>query len=217
MEPEAEPEVAGDESGLFGNAGMVLMVLVGIYAALAQRHLNANGLAVAVAVPVLSAILTMLWRKASPEEPAAVVEEEVKSPKKELKAPKKEAKSDSEEELDLIWEADWTDPEARQQVVKQLSESEVPRPVEVFELSDTPTWLARLQHRRVQAQRSGKLKLVHKLDKEIEHAMKTVSVPDPGAHVRLAAGKEAAEVPEDDIWSMDWSALRPEAVPVAVA
>ena len=30
--------------------------------------------------------------------------------------------------------------------------------LEVFELSDTPTWLAQLQKRRLQAQRSGKLK-----------------------------------------------------------
>jgi len=125
---------------------------------------------------------------------------------------------------DPLWSADWTKP------AQLPAEARPVQPAEVFELNDTPTWLARLQQRRHQAERAGKKKLVQKIDKEIAEAQKAHGAPvaatvDPAATAAAAAvdrasapksggagGKALEETASslEDVWSMDWAALNPQ-------
>ncbi|CAJ1396406.1 unnamed protein product [Effrenium voratum] len=201
--PQRSRDAGAIGDGFLGNAGVLLMLFLGAYLALAQRvssHLL-------LAVPVLLAAGLMTWGTRASSEDAAAESTKIKG--------SKEERTGSVDEVDPIWTADWTNPEERGQVAKKLQESEGPRPVEVFELSDTPTWLVRLQQRRDQAQRASNTKLVQRLDKQISKAM-TTKMSEPGPRIRPAAGKDAAEdSSEDDVWDMDWSKHKSE--PVAVA
>eukprot|EP00930_Biecheleria_cincta_P028659 TRINITY_DN19998_c0_g1_i1.p1 TRINITY_DN19998_c0_g1~~TRINITY_DN19998_c0_g1_i1.p1 ORF type:complete len:242 (-),score=52.72 TRINITY_DN19998_c0_g1_i1:75-800(-) len=121
------------------------------------------------------------------------------------------AEQEGDDDIDPIWEVDWTNAEQRGAAARQLSETAAPMSAEVFELNDTPTWLARLQQRRDQAQRAGKVKLVQKIDKEIAGAMKDQAISlRKDAESRSDRGQACVNGPvdssqEDDVWSMDWT------------
>lgn len=116
---------------------------------------------------------------------------------------------DSSDE-DPVWNTDWT-----------TLRPPPGQPAEVFEMNDTPTWLARLQHRRNQAERAGKKKLVQKIDKEIAEATAQVeaalkarsSTKDPAGKPGATCAAESSSGQagsHEDVWSMDWAAWSPK-------
>ncbi|CAE7456381.1 unnamed protein product [Symbiodinium natans] len=210
-------------------------VLFGAYIAVAHRWLDRQHLMLAIIAggPDLSGVVPLLVAALTASCLAFF-----RSAKRRLPASKQE------EDVDPIWMADWTNREdltdvcsdvifglpkqlastnqpcvasvEREEVAKKLQKAEPPR--KVFDLNDTPTWLAQMHKRKEQAQRAGKDKLVQKLDKEIEQATRSKSLTvTKGPELR--AGREAAEAAhEDDVWSMDWSNWRSfESAPAAVA
>jgi len=121
---------------------------------------------------------------------------------------------------DPVWDADWANLVMKMRPVVNEQVSSPKAPVEVFELNDTPTWLARMQQRRDQALRAGKQKLVQKIDKEIDNAQRA-HAPDPrgvsaGAASATATPRGPSQDPKaprcatDDVYGMDWSALSAE-------
>mmetsp|Transcript_17717 Transcript_17717/g.44871 ORF Transcript_17717/g.44871 Transcript_17717/m.44871 type:complete len:313 (+) Transcript_17717:104-1042(+) len=115
---------------------------------------------------------------------------------------------------DPMWDADWANLniQGRPDVTEAHSPSKAP--VEIFELNDTPTWLARLQQRRDQALRMGKQKLVQKIDKEIAIARRAHAEDSTKSSVGVASAVAAHEGQKktprgvsDDVYGMDWSAL----------
>lgn len=105
---------------------------------------------------------------------------------------------------DSIWMADWTD------VARAANRPLKAHVTEMFEIHDKATWLARLQRRREQAERTGKKKLVQKIQKEIAEAQKAVDsqrkVPRM-LHRDVVVEPGATAGSPDDIWSMDWVSL----------
>mmetsp|Transcript_27244 Transcript_27244/g.63924 ORF Transcript_27244/g.63924 Transcript_27244/m.63924 type:complete len:256 (+) Transcript_27244:48-815(+) len=104
-------------------------------------------------------------------------------------------------EEDPVWNADWAT------LMPSSGQS-----AEVFEMNDTPTWLARLQHRRDQAERAGKKRLVQRIDKEMamaEAASKSRS-PAKDAAARPEAGADGQASSHDDVWSLDWADCSPK-------
>eukprot|EP00439_Symbiodinium_sp_Y106_P076943 s536_g16.t1 len=214
---------AGGSTSLIGdNIGQILMVLFGAYFAIAHRWLGRQNLVLATLVPLLVAALTAsslaVFRSAKRWHPSSK-QEDVTAECFQADEAKEMAEKEDEEDVDPIWMADWTNREEllklfcarskhqeREEVARKLQEAEPPRKAEVFDLNDTPTWLAQMQKRREQAQRAGKDKLVQKLDKEIEQALsKSLTAKGP----ELRAGREAEEMHhEEDVWSMDWSNWR---------
>mmetsp|Transcript_84692 Transcript_84692/g.224923 ORF Transcript_84692/g.224923 Transcript_84692/m.224923 type:complete len:267 (-) Transcript_84692:216-1016(-) len=106
---------------------------------------------------------------------------------------------DSSDE-DPVWNTDWA-----------TLQPQPGQPAEVFEMNDTPTWLARLQHRRNQAERAGKKKLVQKIDREIADASLKARSLSKGALAQVSTcAAESSSVQagsSEDIWSMDWAEL----------
>lgn len=88
-----------------------------------------------------------------------------------------------------------------------------PEHVEVFELSDMSTWFTRLQQRREQALRSGKTKLVRKIDREIDFQVERCRNQQPtGSAAAFCNGQTDDRQAElDDIWDEDWSDLHVKA------
>jgi len=118
-----------------------------------------------------------------------------------------------EEEDDPLWSADWA-------AVK----TELPPPdsqsacMEVFELheNDIPMWIARLEQRRDQAQRAGKLKLAQRLAKQIaegksaermrpSNSSKQVYSKVSGRGADTEETQEAGDSDEDELWNSDWT------------
>mmetsp|Transcript_101520 Transcript_101520/g.291362 ORF Transcript_101520/g.291362 Transcript_101520/m.291362 type:complete len:307 (-) Transcript_101520:262-1182(-) len=122
---------------------------------------------------------------------------------------------------DPIWDVDWANL-AMQPKPSGDNDPTSPSSVEVFELNDTPTWLARMQQRREQALRAGKQKLVLKIDKEVADALRMQASEPPRKRESRVASSASAPVQEpakdanEDIYGMDWSVL-PEDTPKAVA
>lgn len=81
--------------------------------------------------------------------------------------------------------------------------------IEVFDLSDVSTWLARLQHRREQAVRTGRTRLVRKIDREMDmEAEKSRRRGPIGPLAAFCNGTEGEEPVElDSVWCKDWSCL----------
>ncbi|CAE8728915.1 unnamed protein product [Polarella glacialis] len=221
-----------NSSNGLGPAGVVMMVVIGMFCALAPRlgwNSSAYGVdhfAYAFMITLALTGITVLvrggFRTASPVRatalPAAAPSDRG-SPGRQATptARRSPAKVQEEQAEDALWNTDWTDPAERGEVAEQLKAAAPKRLVEVFELNDTPTWLARLQLRREQAHRAGKNKLVQKIDKEIADAVKAnaispqhLSASQPS---QVAAPAQADSTPrdDDDIWSMDWTALSPTA------
>ncbi|CAE7875336.1 unnamed protein product [Symbiodinium necroappetens] len=209
MGAKAKMHAAGGSTSLIGdNIGQILMVLFGAYFAVAHRWCR-QSLLLATLVPLLVAALTAsllaVFRSAKRWHTSSTPED-VTAECVQADEAKEKAEKEDEEDVDPIWMADWTNREEREEVARKLQEAEPPRKAEVFDLNDTPTWLAQMQKRREQAQRAGKDKLVQKLDKEIDQALsKSLTAKGP----ELRAGREAEEMHhEEDVWSMDWSSWR---------
>lgn len=123
---------------------------------------------------------------------------------------------------DPVWDADWANLVMQMKPDADGQKSSPKTPVEVFELNDTPTWLARMQQRRDQALRAGKQKLVQKIDKEIADVRKARALESPrGASIGVSSAVASAKgerretkapnsAPEEDVYGMDWSALHAE-------
>lgn len=115
------------------------------------------------------------------------------------------AQSAPADEDDPVWNADWTT------LVQSCTEPEPKQAAEVFALNDTPTWLARLQQRRDQAERAGKRKLVQKIDREMAEAQRASGPPRGNAVPSALQGSaESGGSGQDDVWSMDWAAWVPD-------
>ncbi|CAE7602980.1 unnamed protein product [Symbiodinium sp. CCMP2592] len=179
------------------------MVLFGAYFAIAHRWLGRQNLVLATLVPLLVAALTAsslaVFRSAKRWHPSSKPEDVTAEC---LQADEAKEMAEKEDEVH------GTSKRASEAVLRTKEREEVARKLQeaVFDLNDTPTWLAQMQKRREQAQRAGKDKLVQKLDKEIEQALsKSLAAKGP----ELRAGREAEEMHhEEDVWSMDWSNWR---------
>eukprot|EP00440_Ansanella_granifera_P031166 gb/GFBE01033842.1/.p1 GENE.gb/GFBE01033842.1/~~gb/GFBE01033842.1/.p1 ORF type:complete len:246 (+),score=60.00 gb/GFBE01033842.1/:1-738(+) len=238
-QPELCTQFRRGSDGGSGHAGIAVMVTIGTFWALAPRFglrisVQSVDFGLAILVTFVVAGLTLFWSARRSllgseleecEEPASTASKASRSatPAKRSKV-EAETLQGQEEELDPIWSADWTNAEERGAVAKQLFEASGPRPAEVFELNDTPTWLARLQQRRDQAQRAGKVKLAQKIEKEIAEATRSQAITAPrGAEARANFGQDHSrnkDLPEDDdIWDMDWSnwSTRESALPTVAA
>jgi len=81
--------------------------------------------------------------------------------------------------------------------------------VQVFGMSDVSTWFTRLQQRREQAIRSGKAKLMRKIDRELDTEVEKARQQGPtGAQAAFCNGEVDEEPPEkDSVWGMDWVGL----------
>lgn len=96
-------------------------------------------------------------------------------------------------------------------------EEQPPECVEVFALSDVSTWFTRLQQRREQALRSGKTKLVRKIDREIDLESEKSRQKDSQAALCNGHTEEEESSEMDGIWGEDWASLPVAAVGIANA
>jgi len=109
---------------------------------------------------------------------------------------------DDEDEDDLeseddMWDADWSN------LPKKVANPSEEADAEMFSLNDTPTWLARLEGRREQAERAGKKKLVAKIEKEIVEATRQHKMQS------VTKGKFPDTTPKtetEDMFESDWAA-----------
>jgi len=224
----ADPSAGGE------GPAIAVMVAIGSCWALAPRmgwkfSLSASWQilsAVSVTLAVLGLTVWWTWKTSEASEKCKAQEEASEKCSAQEDRHREEVameEESEEEELDPLWETDWTNAEERGAVAKHILEAEAPWEAEVFELNDTPTWLARLQQRRGQAKRAGKIKLVQKIEKEIIDAQKAQkgSPPKRGKNLSDSPSHDRAQMPEEDnVWNMDWSnfAHREQVLPtIAVA
>lgn len=222
-----------DEVDTLASAGIAVIVLLGAFLAVAPRlgyREVQDNCAVAFIFTCAAIVISLLVRNHfySGIESPAEEHPDVGANKSEIPDAKRRGSSQDEnldeEHEDPLWNADWSNAEERGVVARQLSASIPPRPAEVFEMNDTPTWLASLQKRRDQAQRAGKTKLVQKIEKEIADAARAHALSPQKERERpssrpmpdernsskgtLQQEQKEHEVENDeDVWDMDWSAL----------
>jgi len=141
----------------------------------------------------------------------------------------------SELEEDPMWSTDWTAervPTARdhdslpaldnvewskdccieeQPDIIAFENHRLPDPCQVYDLSDVTTWFTRMQQRREQALRSGKSKLVRKIDREIdlqaEKSRQQGSTDSQAAICNPTASLDEETADMDGIWGQDWASL----------
>eukprot|EP00933_Yihiella_yeosuensis_P073840 TRINITY_DN82609_c0_g1_i1.p1 TRINITY_DN82609_c0_g1~~TRINITY_DN82609_c0_g1_i1.p1 ORF type:complete len:259 (+),score=66.21 TRINITY_DN82609_c0_g1_i1:87-863(+) len=233
----------GDDA--VSQVGIVVMLIVGILCAVAPRLGWTNGLsgpkqfaigfAVTAAVSALTILVRRQWQEELPAQPSrdstsapatpsargVATDSKLRARHSRHREAGDEDTDDEIDEDDPLWSADWTNEEERGAAVKQLLASTPPRPAEVFELNDTPTWLARLQQRRDQAHRAGKTKLVQKIDKEILEATKAAAfMTPPKESVKKPSRKSSASEKDldeadcgedkenqEDVYNMDWTSI----------
>merc|ERR1712014_18807 len=123
-----------------------------------------------------------------------------------------------------MWSTDWTmdqlssdcnnvtlDAQAQQHVEfdADFCAEQNPHNVEVFGLSDVSTWLRRMEQRQQRALRAGKLKLVHKIHREIDLVLAKAETHGPtGPQAAFCNGEVDEEPLElDSIWGSDWVSL----------
>eukprot|EP00929_Paragymnodinium_shiwhaense_P070296 TRINITY_DN35606_c0_g1_i1.p1 TRINITY_DN35606_c0_g1~~TRINITY_DN35606_c0_g1_i1.p1 ORF type:complete len:350 (+),score=98.30 TRINITY_DN35606_c0_g1_i1:82-1050(+) len=124
-----------------------------------------------------------------------------------------------DDEDDPVWDADWAAYVAQNVQAQALAEANAE--AEVFEMNDTPTWLAHLEKRRSQAERAGKKKLAQKIEKEIAQQKlnsqqeasrsrsRRPSETDAGG-IMMATTTTLNEEVNEDIYDADWSRLKSE-------
>lgn len=224
-----------DEVDTLASAGIAVIVLLGAFLAVAPRlgyREVQDKCSLAFIFTCAAIVISLLVRNHfyfGNEPPAEEHPEEGRNKPEILDAKRRVLSQDEnlDEHEDPLWNADWSNAEERGAIARQLSASIPPRPAEVFEMNDTPTWLARLQQRRDQAQRAGKTKLVQKIEKEIadaaraqalspqkerERPSRPSSKPTPD-EMNSSKGSPQQEQKEhevendEDVWDMDWSAL----------
>lgn len=109
--------------------------------------------------------------------------------------------------------AEWSNDSCVEQQLDSIAfdNHRLPDPCKVYDLSDINTWFTRLQQRREQALRSGKTKLVRKINREIDVELeKSRQQGSTESQATICYPQENAEddpTEFDGIWAQDWSSL----------